>query len=111
MDFQASAKHRFFVRWLKSSFLEDAQDYTYETETGLMEWDEKRPAYTVAADWTYAMSATTVLNVTVDTNGFLQQNQRLGTRQYKPDRRRPAGIYGREVRRQAACCRGSSGPA
>ena len=57
-----------------------------------MNWDEKRPAYTVAADWTYAMSASTLLNVTVDTNGFLQQNQRLGTRKYKPDRCRPSGV-------------------
>jgi hypothetical protein len=84
VDFQASEKHRFFVRWLKSSFLEGAQDFTYEIEPGLMNWDEKRPAYTVAADWTYTLSATTILNLTVDTNGFLQQNQRLGTRIYKP---------------------------
>jgi hypothetical protein len=84
IDFQASAKHRFFVRWLTSSFLEGAQDFTYPTEPGLMNWDEKRPAYTVAADWTYALSASTLLNVTVDGNGFLQQNQRLGTRRYAP---------------------------
>ena len=37
-----------------------------------------------AADWTYAMDARTVLNVTVDANSFLLQNQRLGTRKYKP---------------------------
>lgn len=84
VDYQASEKHRFFVRWLKSSFLEGAQDFTYETEPGLMNWDEKRPAYTAAADWTYTLSPTTILNLTVDTNGFLQQNQRLGTRKYKP---------------------------
>ena len=84
IDYQASDKHRFFVRWLKSSFLEGAQDFTYATEAGLMNWDEKRPAYTVAADWTYALSTTTLLNLTVDTNGFLQQNQRLGTRRYTP---------------------------
>ena len=92
IDFQASAKHRFFVRWLKSSFLEGAQDFTYPTEPGLMNWDEKRPAYTVAADWTYAMSASTLMNVTVDANGFLQQNQRLGTRRYSADRCRPSGL-------------------
>ena len=57
IDFQASARHRFFVRWLTSSFLEGAQDFTYSTEPGLMNWDEERPAYTVAADWTYALSA------------------------------------------------------
>ena len=71
------------MRWLTSSFLEGAQDFTYSTEPGLMNWDEKRPAYTAAADWTYALSASTLLNVTVDGNGFLQQNQRLGTR-YAP---------------------------
>jgi hypothetical protein len=49
-----------------------------------MNWDEKRPAYTMAADWTYAASATTIFNVTADTNWFLLQNQRLGTRIYKP---------------------------
>jgi len=84
IDYQASEKHRFFVRWLRSSFLEGAQDFTYETEPGLMNWDEKRPAYTVAADWTYTLSPKTILNLTVDTNGFLQQNQRLGTRIYEP---------------------------
>ncbi len=84
VDYVASDKHRFFVRWLKSSFLEGAQDFTYETEPGLMNWDEKRPAYTIAADWTYTVSPSTILNLTVDTNGFLQQNQRLGTRKYKP---------------------------
>src|SRR6478672_8599593 len=49
-----------------------------------MNWDERRPAYTAAADWTYAINPTTILNVTADTNWFLQQNQRLGTRKYKP---------------------------
>lgn len=84
VDYQASEKHRFFARWLKTSFLEGAQDYTYNTEPGLMNWDEKRPAYSAAADWTFAASPTTIFNLTVDTNGFLQQNQRLGTRKYKP---------------------------
>jgi hypothetical protein len=83
-DYQATDKHRFFFRWLKSHFIEDAQDYTYETEKGLMEWDEKRPTLSGAADWTYAMNATTVLNASVDATRFLQQNQRLGTRKYRP---------------------------
>jgi hypothetical protein len=83
-DYQASEKHRFFFRWLKTHFIEDAQDYTFETETGLMAWNEKRPAMSGAADWTYAMSPRTVLNATVDGNSFLLQNQRLGTRKYKP---------------------------
>jgi hypothetical protein len=84
VDYQASAKHRFFVRWFKSDFLEGAQDFTYETEPGLMNWDEKRPAASAAADWTYTASASTIFNVMVDTNWFLLQNQRLGTRKYKP---------------------------
>jgi len=84
IDYQASDKHRFFFRWLKSSFVEDAQDYTYETEPGLMAWNEKRPAKTAAADWTYTMNAATVMNVSADITQFLIQNQRLGTRKYKP---------------------------
>jgi len=84
IDYQATQKHRFFFRWFKSDFLEGAQDYTYETEPGLMNWDEKRPAASGAADWTYAMSPSTILNVSADTNWFLLQNQRLGTRKYKP---------------------------
>jgi hypothetical protein len=84
IDYQATQKHRFFFRWFKSDFVEGAQDYTYETEPGLLNWDEKRPAASAAADWTYAMSPTTILNVTADTNWFLLQNQRLGTRKYKP---------------------------
>ena len=84
VDYQATQKHRFFFRWFKSDFLEDAQAFTYETEPGLLNWDEKRPAASAAADWTYALSPTTILNVTADTNWFLLQNQRLGTRKYKP---------------------------
>ncbi len=84
IDYQLNEKHRFFFRWLKSSFIEDAQDYTYQTEAGLMAWNEKRPALSGAADWTFAMSAATVMNVSVDATRFLVQNQRLGTRKYKP---------------------------
>lgn len=84
IDYQPSEKHRFYFRWFKSSYLEDAQDYTFETETGLMAWNEKRPALSGAFDWTFAKSATTVINATVDSNWFLLQNQRLGTRKYKP---------------------------
>ncbi|MFN7939350.1 MAG: carboxypeptidase regulatory-like domain-containing protein [Bryobacteraceae bacterium] len=84
IDYQLSEKHRFFFRWFKSSYLEGAQDFTYETEPGLMNWDEKRPALSGAVDWTYTLRPTTILNVTVDSNWFLLQNQRLGTRKYKP---------------------------
>jgi hypothetical protein len=35
--YQASANHRFYVRWVSSNYLEDAQD-TPSHETGLMEW-------------------------------------------------------------------------
>ncbi len=83
-DLQASDKHRFYFRWLKSHFIEDAQDYTYESEAGLMAWNEKRPTLSGAADWTYMWSPTTVMNVSVDATRFLLQNQRLGTRRYKP---------------------------
>ena len=65
---QSTHKHRFFFRWLKSSYLEDAQDYTFRPRPGLMDWNEKRPAYSGAVDWTYAISPTTIFNVTVDTN-------------------------------------------
>jgi hypothetical protein len=84
IDYSPAEKHRFFFRWQKSWFLEDAQDYTYATEPGLMAWNEKRPSQNAAADWTYAISPTTILNVSADANQFLIQNQRLGTRKYKP---------------------------
>ena len=84
IDYQASTKHRFFFRWLKSSYLEDAQDFTYQTEPGLMAWNEKRPSKSAAADWTFTTSASTVMNLSVDATQFLIQNQRLGTRKYKP---------------------------
>lgn len=83
-DYQASDRHRFFFRWLSSGFIEDAQDYTYEIEPGLMAWNEKRPTISGALDWTFTKSASTVMNVSVDGNRFLVQNQRLGTRKYKP---------------------------
>ncbi|MCL6545288.1 MAG: carboxypeptidase-like regulatory domain-containing protein [Bryobacteraceae bacterium] len=83
-DYQANDKHRFFFRWMKTHFIEDAQDYTYETEAGLMAWNERRPAFSAAADWTYTVSPNTLLNVTLSANSFILENQRLGTRKYKP---------------------------
>lgn len=84
IDYQANDKHRFFFRWLKSSFEEDAQGFTYESEPGLMDWDEIRPALSGAFDWTYSANAATVLNASVDATAFKNHNQRLGTRKYKP---------------------------
>jgi hypothetical protein len=84
IDYQASDKHRFFFRWLKTSFEEDAQGFTYESEPGLMDWDEIRPTLSGAFDWTYSFNATTVLNASVDGTLFKNHNQRLGTRRYKP---------------------------
>jgi len=83
-DYQATANNRFFFRWLKSHFLEDAQDFTFATEPGLMAWNEKRPTLSGLADWTFTKGAATVMNISVDTTRFLTQNQRLGTRKYKP---------------------------
>jgi len=84
VDFHASQKHRLFLRWIKTSFIEDAQDYTYQTEPGLMAWNERRPALSGTANWTYTLSPSTLLDVTVSGNSFLLENQRLGTRRYKP---------------------------
>ncbi|MBI4910448.1 MAG: carboxypeptidase regulatory-like domain-containing protein [Acidobacteria bacterium] len=84
VDYALSQKHRFFFRWQKSTFLEDAQDYTHLVEPGLMAWNEKRPSQNVGADWTYAINPTTILNVGADANQFILQNQRLGTRKYTP---------------------------
>ena len=50
-----------------------------------MAWNERRPAMSGAADLDLRDELPrTVLNVTVDANYFLLQNQRLGTRKYKP---------------------------
>lgn len=84
VDYQAAERHRFFFRWMKTSFLEDAQDYTYETDPGLMAWNERRPAAIASGDWTYTIGPNTVFNLTLSANSFLLENQRLGTRRYKP---------------------------
>jgi hypothetical protein len=84
IDYQASNNHRFYVRWVRSNYLEDAQDYTFSSETGLMAWNEKRNTRSGAVDWTYTINPTTVLNVSLNANQFSLQNQRLGTRKYKP---------------------------
>jgi len=84
VDYQITQKHRIFARWVRSNYLEDAQDYTFGTEPGLMAWNEKRNTRSAALDWTYAMNSSTILNASVDANQFSLQNQRLGTRKYKP---------------------------
>jgi hypothetical protein len=84
IDYNHSNSHRFFFRWLSSFFEEDARDYTYASEPGLMAWDERRPSLGGAAGWTYTISPSTVFDMSVDANRFYLQNQRLGTRKYKP---------------------------
>ncbi|MDZ4801007.1 MAG: carboxypeptidase-like regulatory domain-containing protein [Bryobacteraceae bacterium] len=84
IDVQGPTNHRLFFRWLSSDFLEDAQDYTYESEPGLMAWNETRPSLSGLVDWTWTASSNTVMNVSVDATRFYTQRQRLGVRKYKP---------------------------
>lgn len=95
---------------MKASFEEDAQGFTYESEPGLMDWDEIRPTLSGAFDWTYAANASTVLNASVDGTLFKNHNQRLGTRKYKPT---DVGLPGYLDQKcgDDCLCRASSGPA
>ena len=84
LDYNYSDAHRFFARWSWSTFHEDRDDWTYETFRGLHTDDLNRKTFTAAGAWTYALSSATLLNLTVGSNMYLDRNQWLVARQFKP---------------------------
>lgn len=101
VDYQHSMRHRFYGRWNWSHFLEDRQDWTYESARGLHTDGNFRDNLAVSADWIFTPLPATVLNVTVAGNQYSTGMLYQGTRKYKPsDVGLPAYLDAKAAERQ-----------
>lgn len=83
-DYNATARHRFSFSWNWSHFIENAQDWTYGTETGMQDWDNIRTARGGILNWTFSKNATTVINASLSANQWYNVQTTRGVRKYKP---------------------------
>ena len=73
-DYQLSEKHRFFGRWSWLKYREDRQDWTYQTDRGLMTNGVNRNNLGATASWIYTPNASTVVDVAAGGNNNLEGN-------------------------------------
>ena len=71
---QLSEKHRFFGRWSWLKYREDRQDWTYETDRGLMTNGVNRNNLGATANWVYTPTSSTVVDVAAGGNNNLEGN-------------------------------------
>ena len=74
VDYSISEKHRFFGRWSYLKYREDALDWTYETERGLMTYGWNRNNLSATANWIYTPGAATVLDTSLAGNNYSEGN-------------------------------------
>ena len=72
IDYQHSEKNRFFGRWAYQELREDASDWTYETNRGLMTTGNHRNFYNATLDWVYTPGSATFVDTVVSGNNFDQ---------------------------------------
>ena len=85
LDFNASAKDRFFFRTSGITFLEYVSDWTYLAEPDLRihSADRSRYQWSYTGNWTRTMRST-VLDTSFATNRFNQIDEFRGLKQFKP---------------------------
>jgi carboxypeptidase family protein len=87
LDFNPSAKDRFFFRTSGITFLEYVSDWTYNAPDPALRIhsaDRSRYQWSYTGTWTRVMGGTTVLDTSVATNRFNQIDEFRGLHNYKP---------------------------
>lgn len=74
-DFQLSDKHRFFARWSYNDWINDADNWTFQTLNGLQSLRQTRTNLGGTVDWVYAISPATILDVAVAANNYWEGNR------------------------------------
>jgi hypothetical protein len=74
-DWNISDRHRTFVRWSWNKFVEDRGDWTYETARGLHVNGLVRKNLAATVDHVFLQSGTTVWNVSIAYNRFVEGNR------------------------------------
>jgi hypothetical protein len=83
-DWAPDMKNRLSFSWNWSHFIENAQDWTYASSPGLQDWDNIRTARGGILNWTNSRSSATVISASVSANQWLNVQETLGVRKYKP---------------------------
>jgi hypothetical protein len=84
IDYNYSARHRFFLHWHRTAFVEEREDWTYETAPGMNTRYNDRQTHGGNLDWVWAPNSSTVFDFLVGaayTRGGIIIKE---TRQYKP---------------------------
>ncbi|HKY20343.1 MAG TPA: hypothetical protein VJM31_03915, partial [Vicinamibacterales bacterium] len=88
IDFNASAKDRFFFRYSGTTWLEQLGDWTYNSPTqkyrGLHTSDKTRYSWSYVGNWTRVTSGGVVFDTQFATNRFFEDQQRRNLHQFKP---------------------------
>jgi hypothetical protein len=83
-DWIATSRDRFFVRWSYNKFVEDRNDWTYETARWLHSNALNRIGKSANVDWVHTFTPTMILNVAVAVNRYVDDDLRQEMKKYKP---------------------------
>ncbi|MFN0103325.1 MAG: TonB-dependent receptor domain-containing protein [Bryobacteraceae bacterium] len=84
IDYQHSNRHRFFGRWSYNDWINNANDWMYDTVRGLQADNGIRTNLGATVDWVFTASSSTVLDVSVSVNNYREGSAALVARQFKP---------------------------
>ena len=84
IDYQLSNRHRFFGRWSYNDWVNNANDWMYDTVRGLQADNGIRTNLGATVDWVFTSSSATVLDVSLSVNNYREGSAALVARQYKP---------------------------
>ncbi len=83
-DWIATTRDRFFVRWSYNKFVEDRNDWTYETARWLHSNALNRIGKSGNVDWVHTFNPRTILNAAVAVNRYVDNDLRTEMLKYKP---------------------------
>ncbi len=84
VDYLRSEQSRFFVRWSYNNFLEDRQDWTYDTVRGLHTGGLNRKNLGATLDWTFTPGSRTVYDFALAANQYRSGNIKPVPMSYRP---------------------------
>ncbi len=84
VDYNLSDRHRFFARWSFNDWINDALDWTYETMRGLHSAAQSRKNLGITADWVYAVNPSTLLDVSLSLNNYIEGTAANRANDFKP---------------------------
>lgn len=84
IDYQPADKHRFFFRWMRSTFQQDRTDWTYQTMRGLQTSGLSRRNLGGAAGWVWVPGPATTVDTSFAINTFLEGDRISTPLQFKP---------------------------